>query len=44
MDLFAGLGCKLDDKYAMILGYRGLAVDYEHGDHKYPIAGLKIRF
>lgn len=49
-DLFAGLGYKFDDTYTMILGYRGLGVDYEHGDYKYdvvqqgPIAGLKIHF
>lgn len=49
-DLFGGLGYKLGEKYTMIVGYRGLGVDYTDGDYKYdvvqkgPIAGLKIHF
>jgi hypothetical protein len=49
-DLFGGIGYKFDDKYTMLVGYRGLGVDYTNGDYVYdvvqqgPIAGLKIHF
>lgn len=49
-DLFGGVGYKIDEKYSLIVGYRGLGVDYTHGGYVYdvvqqgPIAGLKVHF
>lgn len=49
-DLFGGLGYDVSDRYTLLVGYRGLGVDYARGGYVYdvvqqgPIVGLKVRF
>jgi hypothetical protein len=49
-DLFGGVGYEFNEKYSLVVGYRGLGVNYSHGDYVYdvvqqgPIVGLKVRF
>jgi hypothetical protein len=49
-DLFGGVGYDFDETYSLVVGYRGLGVDYSHNGYVYdvvqhgPIVGLKIRF
>ena len=49
-DLFGGIGHDFTDRYTLLVGYRGLGVDYARGGYVYdvvqqgPIVGLKVRF
>jgi hypothetical protein len=49
-DLFGGVGYNFNNKYSMVLGYRGLGVDYADGGYVYdvvqkgPVIGFKINF
>jgi hypothetical protein len=49
-DAFGGVGWKFDDRYTLLVGYRGLGVDHERGGYVYdvvqqgPIVGVKAHF
>jgi hypothetical protein len=49
-DLFGGVGYNFNNKYSMIIGYRGLGVDYSNNGYIYdvvqkgPIIGFKASF
>jgi hypothetical protein len=49
-DLFGGVGYDFNETYSLVVGYRGLGVDYSRDGYVYdvvqhgPIFGLKVRF
>jgi len=49
-DLFGGVGYNFNKKYSMVLGYRGLGIDYSDNGYVYdvvqkgPVVGFKINF